>query len=141
MPIAWADEMKVGNREIDSDHRELISIVNEFEAAAARTSGEVDERAMRIILGRLQAYTQDHFAREEYLQATTNYDGYEENKRQHTALRKTLAEFIEKYDAGGFPDMKDSTAQMIEFLNHWLVDHILKIDLKMRGQLSTEIWR
>ena len=141
MPIAWNEEMKVGNREIDSDHRELISIINEFEASAAKAEGQVDERQMRIILGRLQAYTQDHFAREEYLQATTNFDGYEENKRQHTALRKTLADFIDQYDAGKLGDLKSATGQMIEFLNHWLVDHILKIDLKMRGRLSTEIWR
>jgi len=141
MPIAWDEQMKVGNREIDSDHRELISIVNEFELAAAQSAGEVNERQMRIILGRLQAYTRDHFAREEYLQATTNFDGYEENKRHHTALRKSLADFIDKYDAGGFDDLKAATDQMIDFLNHWLVDHILKIDLKMRGRLSTEIWR
>jgi hemerythrin len=141
MPIVWDDQMKVGNREIDADHRELISIINEFQQGVLRASGEVDDRRMQIILERLQSYASDHFAREEYIQAVAKYDGYEENRRHHQALRRSLAEYIDKYNSGALGDLRTAAERMSSFLDTWFLDHIVKIDLKMRGKLTTETWR
>ena len=38
-PIEWTDEYKVGVREIDDQHRQLVDIVNKFEEAVLRGRG------------------------------------------------------------------------------------------------------
>ena len=140
MAIAWDSNLKVGNIEIDSDHRELIALINDFETAAKSGEG-LDKRAIQVTLERLQLYAHDHFAREEYIQAVAKYEGLEENKRQHDALRKTLGEYIKKFNAGELGDDKKAGGEISAFLNHWLMNHILEVDLKMKGSLKEEAWR
>jgi hemerythrin len=136
MSINWSKDLAVGNAEIDDDHRELIAIVNEFAEAAQKSGGEVGDSHMRHVLRCLQIYAQDHFAREEYIQAVAKYDGLEENKREHEVLSRTLADFIARFDAGTLGDKRGSTDQMSAFLSNWLMGHVLKIDVKMKGKIN-----
>ncbi len=138
MSISWSKDLVIGNAEIDDDHRELISIVNEFAETAKNSGGEVGGTHIRHVLHCLQIYSQDHFAREEYVQAVAKYDGLEENKREHEVLTRTLADFIARFDAGTLGDTRASTDQMSEFLSNWLMGHVLKIDLKMRGKINVD---
>jgi hemerythrin len=140
MAISWSDDLKVGSIEIDADHKELIGIVNDF-ADKANSPDGVSQRTLRITLERLQIYTHDHFAREEYIQAISKYAGLAENKRQHDALRKTLADYISKFDRDDIGDVKAAADEISAFLNHWLMTHIVEIDLKMRGAITNESWR
>ena len=136
MSISWSKDLAIGNAEIDDDHRELIAIVNEFADAAKNSGGEVGGPRIRHVLHCLQIYSQDHFAREEYVQAVAKYEGLEENKREHEVLTRALADFIARFDAGTLGDTRGSTDQMSEFLSNWLMGHVLKIDLKMRGKIN-----
>ena len=136
MSIRWSQDLAVGIAEIDDDHRELISIVNEFAKTAKDSGGAVGDAHLRHVLHCLQIYAQDHFAREEYVQAVAKYDGLEENKREHEVLTRTLADFIARFDAGTLGDTRASTDQMSAFLSNWLMGHVLKIDLKMRGTIE-----
>ncbi len=140
MTIRWDDKLKVGNLEIDSDHRELVSLINDFEIEAKSASG-IDRHRIQVTLERLQLYAHDHFAREEYIQAVAKYAGLEENRRQHLALRKTLAEYIRKFNADEFADAAAAAAEMSAFLDDWLMTHIVEVDLKMRGAMTVEQWR
>ncbi|RAU21605.1 hemerythrin [Paramagnetospirillum kuznetsovii] len=140
MSIAWDDALKVGNIEIDADHKELIGLVGDFETMV-KSPKSVTPRSIQITLERLQLYAHDHFAREEYIQAIAKYPGLAENKRQHDALRKTLADYIAKFEAGQFGDLGKAADEMAAFLNHWLMSHIVDVDMKMRGALSDEGWR
>ncbi len=140
MTIAWEEKLKVGNLEIDADHKELIGMINEFEAKTKSPDG-VSLRALQITLERLQLYVHDHFAREEYIQAIAKYPGLSENKRQHDALRKTLADFIARFESGALDEPGKAADEMATFLNHWLMNHILEVDIKMRGALVEESWR
>ena len=138
MSISWNNDLAVGNVEIDDDHRDLIAIVNEFEVEAKKAAGKVDDAHMRHILGRLKIYAQDHFAREEYVQAIAKYEGLAENKRDHDVLTKTLDDFITRFDSGSLGETRGSTEQMSAFLSQWLMGHVMKIDLKMRGKLGDD---
>jgi len=136
MPIQWREQMSVGITEVDADHQHLIGIINEFEGAARRGAGQVDEGNMRAILGKLQRYTRDHFAREEKMQEAAGYDGLAENRSQHGALLARLHTLVVQYTEGKLGATTEATEVVTSFLNRWLVDHILKTDLKMRGRVS-----
>ncbi len=128
--------MSVGIKEIDDDHRRLVSILNDFEAAGLRGAGAVDEGSLRTILVKLRRYTQEHFEREERLQEARHYQGYEENKEQHEWLLYRLDELVERYHAGQLGEGRAATAELSVFLKSWLIDHIIKIDLKMKGKMG-----
>jgi hemerythrin len=135
MSVNWHAEMKIGIDVVDDDHRELFRIIKEFEDEAQRRSGAVGDAALGAILARLQAYARDHFEREEMVQLEAGYDGYEENKRQHEELNRTLAVFLGKFNDGSLGEARVATDKMIEFLGIWLGSHILKTDRKMRGRI------
>ncbi|WP_161539589.1 bacteriohemerythrin [Paramagnetospirillum kuznetsovii] len=136
MPIVWRDQMNVGIPEIDADHRHLISIANEFEGAVRRGAGQADELSIRSTLRQMQHYARDHFAREERMQEKMGYDGLAENKIQHAMLLRSLNDFIVLFSDGRLGPPAEATEKMTAFLNRWLVDHILKIDLKMKGKIT-----
>ncbi len=136
MTIVWREQMSVGIKEIDDDHQNLIGIINDFEAAARRGAGMIDEAGMRAILRRLQRYARDHFLREERVQEVAGYDGLAENKIQHTMLLRSLNDFIVKYTEGKLGPVVEATEKMKDLLTHWLVDHILRTDLKMKGKIK-----
>lgn len=136
MPVAWREQMSVGVQSLDDDHKNLIGIINDFEGATRRGAGQAGDDAVRSILRRLQRYALEHFAREEKLQADAGYDGLAENKAQHALLIRSLNDMIVQYTEDRLGPLAEATDQMTTFLNHWLIDHILKTDLKMRGKVA-----
>ncbi|HIJ37839.1 MAG TPA: hemerythrin family protein [Rhodospirillaceae bacterium] len=128
--------MSVGIEEIDSDHQHLISIINEFITTAKENSGVVDQATLKNILDKLKKYTAEHFAREEEMQKKVQYLGLEDNQRQHAILTKTLYEFIDNFFGGRLGNQAEATDKINAFLRRWLVDHIVKTDMKMRGNMS-----
>jgi len=131
----WQKEMKVGICVIDDDHRRLFSIVQDFEHAAAEARGEIDMPRLGAILDKLKTYVREHFEREEHMQLEARYDGYEENKRQHDELTRTLDKFVGKFNNGELGEGRTATDTMKDFLGVWLGGHILKTDRKMRGRI------
>lgn len=131
----WQRDMKVGIDVIDDDHRQLFAIVKDFEHAAITAKGAVDMPRLGEILHKLKAYVAEHFAREEQMQQEARYEGYEDNKRQHEELTRTLDRFIARFDSGEMGEGKVATDAMKDFLSVWLGGHILKTDRKMRGRI------
>ncbi len=133
MTTGWYGGMKIGIDIIDDDHRRLFALIQEFNAAADAQGDTVSTAQMTDILTRLEAYVADHFQREEQMQLEAKYDGYEENKRQHEELTRTLGAFIAKHKNDG--GSRTATHEMRDFLGIWWSQHILKTDLKMRGRI------
>ncbi|HVI50213.1 MAG TPA: bacteriohemerythrin [Candidatus Sulfotelmatobacter sp.] len=142
MTIVWRDQMSVGIKAIDDDHQQLISLINQFAEAtsASPTLNGKHESVIRSILGRLQSYTQEHFQREERIQALAGYEGLKENRQHHLALSKSLQGMIERFSAGEAAEKPLTAQELSKFLNSWLVDHIIKVDLKMRQANFQGIW-
>jgi len=135
MPIVWRDQMAVGVKSVDEDHRGLIDIINQFEAAvrADPSLKGTGEGTVRSLLGRLQTYVREHFAREERMQASAVYPGLAENRAEHQRLTAELEALVSRFTAGGRAEKPLTGEEMVSFLTHWLIDHILKCDLKMKG--------
>lgn len=127
--------MSVGVPSIDEDHKRLITLINRFEDLTAHSPDLYgkDEGAMRTLLGSLAAYAREHFAREERMQATAEYPGLPENRAEHQRLTKSLAAMIVRFQDRPSSEPEITPAEMVHFLQTWLVEHVIKCDLKMRG--------
>ena len=135
MPIVWREQMSIGIKAIDADHQHLIEIINHLEQAIQTPEKAKGGRedSLRILFGRLRAYTREHFSREEGMQSTSHYKGLKENQEEHRALISELDQLSSRFMEGPKADDPVSDEEMLKFLRHWLVDHIIKVDLKMRG--------
>lgn len=142
MAIAWREQMSVGVKSIDDDHQQLISLINQFAEIASSSDGLSgrNEGVVRSLLGRLQTYAHEHFMREERLQAQAGYDGLAENRAHHLALSKALSGMIDRFMAPDGAGKPLTAQELSKFLNSWLVDHIIKVDLKMKKANFQGIW-
>ena len=133
MFIVWRDQMSVDGGLIDQDHRVLIGIINEF---AGTDAAPAAIPALESILAKLDRYTQIHFEREEKLQRGIVYPFHEAHRRAHKDLIRQLSEVREELKTKAATQSTDEIAaahaRMGEFLHHWLVDHIIEADLRMK---------
>jgi len=126
--------MKVGIEQIDDDHRGLFAILHELDIAT-HSGTAVGAELLGDILSRMDAYARSHFAREEEIQREVGYEGYEENRRQHAELLRTLDAFIQRFNAEQEGDPRVTAETIRSFLLVWISEHIIKIDRKMRGRI------
>lgn len=143
MAIVWRDQMNVGVKAVDSGNQQLVNLMNALEQVLSRSPdlyGE-HEAAVRTVLGRLHSLAHDQFTREERLQKAADFDGFEENRRDHQRITKQLTEIIGRYEEGARGQNPVTAEDLLAFLHSWLIDHIIKIDLKMRGhKFPSNVW-
>lgn len=151
MKIQWRDEMAIDHGLIDNDHKYLISIMNEF---CETDPGDGSPDHLVSILSKLNSYTTIHFRREEALQRAAHYSYVDAHHHEHGDLLRALyginqslfslnapvAEDPEDIDMPpGAPDPATPAGRVFrahrrvaKFLHHWLIDHIIKSDLRMK---------
>ena len=133
MLIVWREQMSVDGGLIDEDHRSLIGIINDFAAAEASVAGIP---ALADILSKLDHYTKTHFEREEGLQRAVDYPFRDAHRHAHKDLIRQLSDLRARLKAE-FASKKPEEIQaihagMADFLHHWLIDHIIETDLRMK---------
>lgn len=128
--LVWREELSVGNEQIDADHKYLIAIINDFEATVQQWP---EEKVIHGVLIKLHDYALAHFEREQVIQQDNHYPFREEHKREHRMLLAQVVDMATKYFIKKTePVTKDALDGVAEFLKHWLIDHIIKSDLRMR---------
>ena len=127
--LAWGDLLSVGVDEIDDDHRKLVDLFNMLNHSV--TEGG-DQAYLEAILEELINCTVWHFSHEERLMLKYGYAAYEEHKAVHKELIKSARALQQKIlEEGSLVSSED-----IEFLEHWLSEHILTADMKMGEYLA-----
>lgn len=134
----WSPEYSVGIKTIDSQHQELVNILNRLFVAVSKREGD---KAIAGILDALMKYTQEHFSLEERLMEQAKYKDLEAHKVEHRKLIAQLDELIKKH----MLEDKPIYFEMMNFLKTWLREHILGVDTKYSAALreagfSVDAW-
>jgi hemerythrin len=122
--VRWDDKYIVGNEVIDSDHKALFALINEFYDAFQETKRRRD---LGFILMKLVKYAEQHFQREEAIMLENGYPVQAEHHEFHTKLYETIYQLNNRLESDPAP----LDRQAIAFLRGWLTDHILLEDLKL----------
>lgn len=131
MPLMeWEDRMNVGVREIDAEHRHLVSLLNQLFDAMQQGIGR---EKLGYILDSLVDYTDAHFRHEEKLFETTEYPASESHKKEHNNLRRQVIEIQNKYKSG---ELDTITIETLTFLKHWLINHTTGSDKKFGPHMN-----
>jgi hemerythrin len=119
--FVWSEEFSIGLDEIDEQHKELVSLLNDLHVAI-REHHATD--TCRQILDALADYTRTHFAVEESLMRITGYPQFAVHKQNHEELIGQVQALQEKLDSG----QAKITFELLHFLKQWLVHHINEAD-------------
>jgi len=119
----WSDEYLLQISEIDSQHKYFVSLINELYTATVNRAGVMK---LKEIIGRLNQYAKDHFATEEKYFKLFEFEGADEHIAEHQKLSAKVKEFSEKINT---LDPKTSF-EIIDFLESWLLDHLVSMDRK-----------
>ncbi|MFR4983286.1 MAG: bacteriohemerythrin [Clostridium neonatale] len=124
------DEFKTNIEIIDQQHEKLFEITNE--AYMLLTNNFKLDKYDEIvgILESLKDYTQFHFETEEKYMESINYKRLFSHKIEHDSFINKL----ENLDLTHIDSNQDvSIKELLQFLNDWLIDHILQND-KLIGE-------
>ena len=121
--IAWDDSLLTGNDIVDTQHRQIFTLLSRLVGACE--DGTALEK-LRETLDALVDYTVKHFADEEALQIKCNYPGYIKHREMHEDFKKTVGRLAQRFAESG------SSAELNDDLNivliKWLVQHIRNED-------------
>lgn len=127
--LVWKDEYSVGVAMIDAQHQMFIGIINElYSAIMAKKEDDI----LDDIFNQLVAYTQFHFQTEERYFDEFDYEGAAEHKKAHQDLRDQIAD-LQKQES----DIMKDPFKLLDFLEDWLIDHIVGMD-KLYGPCFNE---
>lgn len=122
--------MSVGVESIDTDHKFLISLINQLKDAL---DAEQDREVVGSVLNALLDYTVYHFRREEALMDACAYPELDPHRQLHAELTDRVkairAEYLDREDG-------DIGTEVLAFLKDWLVRHILGSDMEYRPYLQ-----
>jgi hemerythrin len=121
--ITWTQDLSVQVAQFDSQHKELVGLVNDLHDAMASGKGNT---VLGKTLAKLIDYTKTHFAAEEKLMQQHSYPGYLSHKMEHDTLTKKALEIKSKFDSGSMI----ISVELMNFLKDWLTKHILGVDKK-----------
>jgi hemerythrin len=127
--ITWSDRYSVGLSEIDDQHQKLIDLLNELHAAMLAGKGAA---VLGKTLEGLAFYTTTHFAHEERLMKRHAFPGYAEHKAEHDKLVMQVRQLQADFRSG----KACISQEVMTFLQHWLISHIMSVDKKYSEHLK-----
>jgi hemerythrin-like metal-binding protein len=122
----WDSTLETGYELIDSQHKQLIGMVNKLiEASSSGKSAAVVTEALDF----LASYAVNHFADEEKLQVKYSYPDYVGHKRKHDEVKVVVEGLVQRVKNEG------PTEELIEevcfTIGSWLLEHIMGDDFRM----------
>ena len=129
--VEWSTALEIGDKEIDSQHRIFIDIINKLQDAFF--SDEVgDTTEIQIsILQELLEYTKYHFSYEEQRMRDAQYPDVAAHWRLHKDFEQATYEKYRRLTLGDCV----LNSELLMFIRTWLVNHILKEDQKFAAHL------
>ena len=122
------NEYRTGIEMIDEEHAKLFEIADKlYNLLNDQFIPDKYDYILEVV-GELKDYAKKHFADEEAYMEKINYKRMFTQKIQHAEFVEKMSSYNpEKIDA----DQKEACMDILEFINNWLVEHILENDLKI----------
>ncbi len=121
--IVWSPVFELGLEPIDTHHRNLVELINDFHIAV---ESHLDDEVLVRIFHRLREYGDYHFRVEEAMMIHADFPGAEAHLAAHRSYRENIATL----EMNVIRDHRVSQ-QVLAYLKHWWEQHILVIDREM----------
>ena len=126
----WNEDLCLGVDVIDDEHKIFFKHFNTlYEAIQFGKASSV----LHSLFDELVTYTVVHFEHEEEYMFTTHFPGFEEHKKAHEELRKTLMAFKERNEDHFSTALAN---ELFAFMKKWLNTHVLGMDRALAEHLK-----
>ena len=118
--LAWKAEYALGIPGVDSEHRELMDLINRLHAQLldpGAGTGVMD------FLGELFAKISSHFALEEKLMRDGGYAAYPAHKADHERLLDEIRDLMDDYEDGEWVDLEGFGGRLEQWFSVHFSDH------------------
>lgn len=132
MSLIWTKQLSVGNATLDSEHKNLIGIIDNIEYVIHAR----DSFALLHSFNRFKECAHIHFMNEEQFARAINFPFAEHNLSHHYfcgELQHTVAELEARFGSW----VEYVWDYYDQFLREWLIEHIVKEDMLMKPFLQT----
>lgn len=119
--LVWDEKYSVGVELIDNQHKRMFETINQLVSVV--TDKPTPEKLAPMLKALLE-YKQFHFATEEKYFRDFNYEGAEEHIKAHALFAEKLAMIQEQNK----DNMTVMTYELLDFLEDWLLDHLMTVD-------------
>lgn len=119
--MPWNDTIAVGIQDVDDQHRVLVDLINELHDAL--TADAPDPAKIGHVLEGLMDYTMNHFIMEEEWFERHDYPETVAHKALHNRFTSTIMNALTEFE-----DHQHVPYELLEFLKHWLIEHIMRTD-------------
>jgi len=123
--LEWDPKYSVGVEMIDNQHKKMFGMINDL-VGIINTVPTAEK--LQPIIRELVIYKQAHFATEEKYFREFNYEGTAEHEDAHRKFNDKVEEITKKYGEDVIP----FTFELIDFLEDWLVTHLMGLDQKYK---------
>ncbi len=127
--LVWRDSFSIHVAKMDGHHKRLIDIANTIMEHLHNGS---EREAISNAFDALVDYTRYHFAAEEKLMVLYSYSGADGHSKRHSELIRQVIEYKERVLGGDL----SAKAGFPNFMEHWLVRHVLDEDRKYGAFLN-----
>lgn len=128
-PIEWQECNNCGIELIDSQHRDILALINSLrDHIGTRNRVEVEQ-----VLNRLISTVIGHFEFEEQLMAGSGYGYLNAHKRLHDRFIERLVKYSQRFDAG-----ECIVEELTTFLEQW-VEHHMRDDRDFCSDVAAEM--
>ncbi len=132
MGLEWTEHLSVGNAIIDSDHKQLITMVNGAEYMIKKRDGF----ALPQAFDQIEHWLLIHFANEEKIAQAARIP-FTKNNLEHEVLLKTFRLMRDVIVGKNGVWDEEAAEHYSEFLSDWLTGHVIKEDMLMKPVLQT----
>lgn len=131
MALIWEEYLSVGNAMIDSDHKNMIAMINKIE----HTIGRRDPAELSTAIGAFATYMHVHLRNEEQIAEAVKFP-LAQNKLEHQQLMYEIRCLMENLVPGNGSWPANLATECSRYLNDWMMDHIIKKDMQMKPALQ-----
>lgn len=128
-PLVWNDDYVTGVPEIDEQHMILVHTLNE---ASEKLGEDSSIENLQEITQNLLSYALYHFDTEEELMQEYGYESESEDEADtHMKQHRAFSAKVVAVRDGLKSNTPIAPEDLLDFLNDWLVNHILNTDKKL----------
>lgn len=120
----WKETYEIQEEKIDNEHQKLFTIA----IKVLDTPKENKKEHIRTILKELNNYMQEHFKHEEEFMLSIGFPEYESHIKAHHDIILQMNEFIKTIPTLSIEKFE---RMLIEYMDIWLINHILVEDRKI----------
>jgi hemerythrin len=130
--IEWKDEFAIGIPDVDYEHQQLITLINDLHDDMKKEGGASRERVVAC-LGEIYTWIAAHFALEERIMRDMRYDQLAAHKADHDALLEDIRDIMDHHAEGGYFAYE---GLLSEHLHDWFTVHFKTHDARLHHAVA-----